>query len=83
MTIFTLTNSMANATTKSKTMRVSRLDAQAINRVMNEALENACSCNGSGTGAGYLGHERGCWVHIGRAKYRRVAAFLKRSALLE
>jgi len=61
------------------TITISRKDIAAIHRVLSDALEECCGCHRPGEGSGYLGHDRTCAVHICRASFKCVEAFLTRA----
>lgn len=50
--------------------RITKRDRDALGIVLNMAIENSCSCGGTGTG--FMGHETECWVHKLRMNLSRV-----------
>ena len=64
----------------SKLVRLKPSERVALASVLATAIENSCSCNHGGDGgAGFLGHDRDCWVHINRKELRLAFEFLART----
>ena len=55
-------------------------DREALSSCLGMLVENLCGCNTGGLANGYLGHEKGCWVHIERQRLKRAYRLLGRIA---
>jgi hypothetical protein len=54
--------------------RLTRQLIDAMDSTLDDAVTNMCGCVGPGTG--YDGHQRDCWVHLGRVKLKRIQKFI-------